>query len=292
MILRFVKYTSENIFSTALVASVLLILSLKVPLLGLFSGAIIGYVTLVNGSLYGIAGLLLTTFSVGTFSLLALGIWIIPLLWTVVLCVPVYLAAIALRTSARLEIAMLTSILIGVLALICLYLYHSAPEVLWLHWMVTVLEIDPSTDVYQNLENLAPWMPGSVITCMISGTLISLSIARGCQARLYNPGGFQKECHALNYGVHVAWVSLVVFSISILMSNSFAYALLMIILVTYLLQGLAVAHAIIKQRALGYAALVPLYIFLLVPGVTWVVSFLGWIDTWINFRQRSIRASK
>ena len=63
---------------------------------------------------------------------------------------------------------------------------------------------------------------------------------------------------------------------------------LLILLVIYLLQGLALVHAIVHRTQAHRGWLIGLYVVLLLaaPEMMPLLALLGWMDTWIDFRAR------
>ncbi|MBU2479110.1 MAG: DUF2232 domain-containing protein, partial [Gammaproteobacteria bacterium] len=125
----------------------------------------------------------------------------------------------------------------------------------------------------------------------VLGILISLLWARAWQARLYNPGGFGAEFRALRLGQKFALASLAIVAVAQLpMAGLAAVAadIVFTLVVVYLLQGLALAHAavhITKARRIWLVLLYGLLLFA-APQLVMLLALLGWLDAWIDVRAR------
>jgi uncharacterized protein YybS (DUF2232 family) len=72
--------------------------------------------------------------------------------------------------------------------------------------------------------------------------------------------------------------------------SEFAAQLAMIMLVPYLLVGLAIIHKLLKQKERSGGWLVAVYVLLaIVPQATLLLAAGGLLDTWIDFRRRLAR---
>ena len=71
------------------------------------------------------------------------------------------------------------------------------------------------------------------------------------------------------------------------LASDFSAQLAMILLVAYLLVGLAVIHRLLRQTGRGNVWLTLVYVLLaIIPQATLILAAGGLLDTWINFRQR------
>jgi len=121
--------------------------------------------------------------------------------------------------------------------------------------------------------------------------LLSLLLARAWQAGLYNPGGFGVEFRAPRLGRRFAVLSLATAATATVLSGSLGQLMadaLVILLVIYLLQGLALVHAVVHSRSAHRGWLIGLYAVLLMAAlqVMPLLALLGWMDAWIDFRTR------
>jgi uncharacterized protein YybS (DUF2232 family) len=141
------------------------------------------------------------------------------------------------------------------------------------------------------LANLARIMSGVAAAGMTLNALMCLYLARAMQAQLYNPGGFRDEFYELRLGQRIAMASLAFIVVSLLPLGEFSHMageIVIVILSLYVIQGLALIHAIVARRQLHVAWLVVLYLVMLfvLPQLMALVAVLGLIDTWADFRRR------
>jgi uncharacterized protein YybS (DUF2232 family) len=69
--------------------------------------------------------------------------------------------------------------------------------------------------------------------------------------------------------------------------SDFSAQLAMILLVPYLLVGLAIIHSLLKQYGRGSGWLIAVYILLAIfPQAMLLLAAGGLMDTWIDFRRR------
>lgn len=142
-------------------------------------------------------------------------------------------------------------------------------------------------EVYSKLMH-----PASVALLFICFVAMLL-LARGWQAALYNPGGFRSEFQALALPRWVSPVGAAVALASVVMAlrgrpGGFAEDAIIVLLLMFSLQGLAVLHATCAARALSTAWLVGTYVLLVfVPHVVLpIVATLGIADMVVDFRRR------
>jgi hypothetical protein len=123
------------------------------------------------------------------------------------------------------------------------------------------------------------------------GASVSLFIARWWQAMLFNPGGFGAEFRALRADWRLAVGAVVVLVGLLLLEGEprrLAAELMLVALVVFSLQGLAVAHGLLagsRQAGLWIGALY-IAIALLWPYPLLALGAVGLIDTWVDFRTR------
>lgn len=135
----------------------------------------------------------------------------------------------------------------------------------------------------------------NVMTSVIGAVYMFLSIvllmlSRWMQATLYNPGGFQKEFHSLRIEQKVALIL-----ISLMLLSSFEVVVpsswVLYLVLPLMFSGVALVHAVVKQRNLSTMWLVTFYILLMLPVVVQLVVLVALIDSWYDFRTRMLSNS-
>ena len=276
-------------------ATVLAILALPLPPLSILSAAVVGLVTLRRGIQEGLLILCLSGFACGVLGLL-LFTHIVPVVGYVLLMwLPVWLLGGLLRVNRSLGSTLTAALLFGLLGLGGQYLQSQNPVDAWrelLQPFITSLVDAQLIDAgvsQQLLEVLAGWMPGSIAAGFVLQSMAALFTARWWQAALYNPGGFREEFHQLRLPRFLALVTLLVLAVTWFVPEvGLPTYLTMLLLTGWLLQGLALVHAL--QRRLGVSVfwLVAMYAMLLfaMPYVIGTLAIAGFADSWIDFRAR------
>jgi len=115
-----------------------------------------------------------------------------------------------------------------------------------------------------------------------------LFIARWWQAMLYNPGGFKSEFHQLRLGRGFALATLVA-GLLLLVSSSNSVPittdLLVVMVMLFMIQGLAVSHYLVSMAGANAGWLVALYVLvILLPQAALTLAIAGFTDNWFDFR--------
>ncbi len=203
------------------------------------------------------------------------------------------LLAVVLRRTVRLDYTVLAAIPIACFVAVVSGFFH---ERLTLFWKTLLLQsIAPmsqaQTDqvaldkITQLLESMAPLLSQSAGNWAIIVLLCSVFLARSWQAKLFNPGGFQKEFHALKLGRNAVWLCLLVVVISMLVNGYFWPAIASVFMFVFFIQGLSVLHCVVKQRAISQGWLIGLYILMPLPQTVLLVGALGLADNLLRLRQ-------
>ena len=275
-------------------------LSLLLSPLNLLTGAGIALVTLRKGVHEGLlvtggaavvlAGLAVLATQNATLSM----IFLVSLSISVL---PVMLLAWVLRSTLSLGYTLSVAAMLGIFAVLLMYVVVGDPIMWWQETMIVALEpaleqaklsLGPA-EIDQMIASIAGWMTGIVAAALITGFLTSLFIGRTWQALLYNPDGFKQEYHSLSLGNKLGIFTLLVALIAMVTSGTLASMsgdILWVLWVVYLFVGLAIVHRVVEVKSWSIAILVALYVGLIIPQVAMLVSLLGWADTRLNFRSR------
>ena len=281
-----------------MVVAVCTVLSLIVAPLSYLGAGAVGLVALRHGPREGVvvmagAGLaaaLLSWFLVGTpLPVLAL----VLMLW-----LPVWLLSLLLRQTASQGIVLAAAGLLGLLALLGVHLVLASPEAWWRalleETLVPMLEQRDVSVEPGAVAGAARLMTGLVVAVTLLGVLASVYLGRWWQALLYNPGGFATEFRALRLDRRVAIGTVVVLLIVPLAGDALGTLgneLVTLAVALYMVQGLAVVHALVASRGASVAWLVVLYLglILLWPVNIYVMLTLaagGLVDALVDLRTR------
>ena len=143
-------------------------------------------------------------------------------------------------------------------------------------------------EVAQWLSSAGSWMTGFSAATQFVIAVSSLLLARVWQARMFNPGGLQKEFHGLRFGMAAGAVGLITVAASVFLQSELLVNLAIVVTVVFALQGLAILHALAAQLKMHPLVMVGVYCFLvlLLPMSLKILGLLGLADTWVDFRSR------
>jgi len=275
------------------------VLAMMLPPLSVLSGAAIALVTLRDGMRSGAIVMLGSTVFVALLAYMSLGNLLPGVVFFAMLWLPLWLLGWVLRETRSLALATAAAGMLGIVGVLAVYAIVGDVSVWWQQLLMKLFEpaieaggqmADRAT-VEAILVDLSRIMTGIAAAGMSLNALMSLYLARAWQAQQFNPGGFREEFHALRLGQGLALVSLVFIAMSLLPLGIVAHMageIVIVILSLYVLQGLALLHAIIAQRGLHVAWLATAYLVVLfiMPHLIVFVAVMGLIDTWADFRRR------
>lgn len=260
----------------AIIASML---SGMVPLLNLISPAIVALVMLRQGGTAAI--------QVAIWAVLPLLGWAwVGDLTPLILMLGVLPMAAVLRQTQSWQPALLISLLVGAGGEAAL---RFRPDVL------AELQIQVSNFLAQSGEqNITPEMMQMTLVSMFGVmhmmvAITCLVVARWWQARLYNPGGFQAEFHALRLQPQVAGLLLLLFLLAGFGPTALAGWSIYFSL-PLLVAGIALVHGLVKAKGWSGMMLVAFYLLLMSPLVMQLVAILALADSFYDFRGRLSRS--
>lgn len=205
---------------------------------------------------------------------------------------PAILAAMVLSRSVKLDFAVLTIVACGVVVVLGLSLATGDSNEFWRsQFGGAVVQEDASSvgiSVEQQevfIDTMARMMTGALGVSVISIALGALFLARSWQAGLFNPGGFQKEFHELSLGRNAALVCVLIVAAAIFLGGQLAGAIAMVVIFAFFVQGLAVTHALVKQRGMHRYWLHGIYVLLLLPHTLLLLAALGLADNLFSLRR-------
>lgn len=284
----------------ALVAATMAILGLLFPPASWISGAAISLVTLVFGLQRGLLTSALALVGTALFAYLIFQAPQITIGFALLAWLPALLVATILRQTVSLAYSL------QVLTAICLLLvgviYTLFPDMgeFWREPLSLMVEqLAGSTNElsqaeWQQAENwIIDFIPGFLVAGILFGAMLSLLLARWWQAFYYNPGGFAEEFQSMNLGKASALVAAVIMLIAVAVGSVFTFALVTVVMVLYLTQGLALLHAVVKIKQLNVAWVYAFYVVtFFIPHLLMLLVFAAIVDPWIEIRQRVRQSSK
>ncbi len=275
------------------------VLALFFTPMGFFSAASIGLVTLVQGAKQGliitiIASVFMMSIS-GITGQAALGIEYVVFYW-----LPIWFLAQLLARPVSLSLVVLIAGLLGMFVAIGLALLYSAYETQWnkfiLDNLLPVLN-DAQTGLSEKELKLRVLYIAKLLVSYgaaywVLSMCVSLFLARWWQSLLFHPGGFGDEYRKLRLGVSAAVLGMLCVVAAVSIKDGIFHQVLAgwagIVVVLFLLQGLAIAHYVAAVRKLKITWLYMLYLLmmLLMPYELFLIAFIGLSDNWANYRAR------
>ncbi len=273
----------------------LAVLALWFPPLGIVSSGVIGLIALRRGGVAGLmmailatAGCVVIMLAAGAQPWVVLAVTLPP--WLLLL-----LLAQLLRFSRSLQFTAGAALLLAAGAIAASHWYG-------VDWNGLLEPLSRSLSESQLvgpeerkalMKELGGMMPGILGASLFLQLMLSLFLARWWQAMLYNPGGFRAEFHRFRLPKVVAAVTLVVLVLTALGGDQQATwqdHLAMLLLAGWLLQGLALTHALVGTKGAGRGWLAVIYLLLFLPitmlhAIT-MLAAAGLADAWFDFRAR------
>ena len=302
-----VAYIVSGRWQAVVVATAAGLVSLLLPWLGgvfnYLAAAVIALITLHVGLAPGLQVLVIsTTVTVVFYQLLgaqaAVGLVLMLLLW-----LPCWMASVVLLQSRNLGKALRAATGFGAVLLLMVFAMFGDPSSWWLQQLQQIGDaLEQAGLSFSGLDDaelqqqVAKLLTGVVLASLVVGIIASLLLARWWQSILVHPGGFREEIFDLRLGYAAGLVTLAVMLVARLTQgvvSDFSAQLAMILLVPYLLVGLAVIHSLLQQHQRGKGWLVAVYVLLaILPQATLLLAAGGLVDTWVDFRQRLGRDGK
>jgi len=263
----------------------------------LISGGLLGLVTLRHGALAGlrtfaIAGALAAATMLALNGRLGAAAVAIAAGW-----LPVWGASLTLRRTGRQGQAVVN---VGVCVIAYAAMMRFANPDVNAFWRgrLSVLGdlVEAEGGKFLSAEQIAAYgnlMHTASVVLLFISFVSMLLLARWWQAGLFNPGGFRSEFQALALPRWISPLGAVVAAVSIFMavrgvSGGIAEDGIIVFLLMFSLQGLAVLHASCAAKALSKGWLVGTYVLLsLVPHVVLpILATTGIADMVVDFRRR------
>ncbi len=271
-------------------------------ILGYGGAAALALYSLHAGATPGATALLGAAVVTGVLAQLVLHQGLAVVVTSLMLWIPVWLAAMVLRRTASLAMAMLVLTGLALILVTLIFVLFGDPAPWWVARLESLgdavaaqpeLGIDTAA-VTQFIETVAPLMTGTLAAGLSFAALSCVLLGRWWQALLVNPGGLRKDFYALRLNqvlslAGIAMVGLAALKLGVLSSLALQWSL--IAMVPFLLVGLAVVHASLANLKAAKGWLIALYILMsLLPQVLLMVILVGVLDPWLELRRRTSKA--
>jgi hypothetical protein len=201
------------------------------------------------------------------------------------------LAAIVLRRSSNLALAMLVPMFTGLLAVGFVYATIDQPAEYWKKVIIQGWELlgqDPDMPGFMELAaQRAQWMTGMVGVSATVGMSVCLFLGRWWQASLYNPQGFGREFRNLRFGRAISVLIAGLYVLFLWQGSELLLSVLCVLASVYAFQGLALAHAFARAKALNVLAITFFYVILVFSVYAkLLLPVVGIVDAWVDARRR------
>lgn len=291
-------FAMQGRWQAALTASLLAVTALLVPPLNYLASGIIVLATLKTGPREGLRVLAaaLVVFAIAA-AVLFKQVWLTAILFLSA-WLPVYLVTLVLGYSRSLAKAMVTAALIGLLGIMLVHLFLADPAVWWQQTLAPFMQLLTEQEGWQlsdadtalMFENLAGIMTGLLAAAVTFNIIVAVLIGRAWQASLYDAGAFGREFTHIILGKPLAIITaaLMLLSLTPLAENMPVLVdSLAVLLLLFAFQGIAVVHAIVRERQKSVAWLVVMYVLLvlMLPQMASLLATLGITEQWFNFRR-------
>ena len=288
-----------------LVISLCTVLSFLAPpitsLLSYVGAAAVGLYSLHNGLRPGLLVLAGAGLATGVLSELLVHQGIAIAVTSMFLWLPVWLAAVVLRATRSLAMAMLALAAVAMLGVLLVYLLYGDPAYWWQVQLQAIadalaenqeLQLDSAT-LAGFVEQVAPLMTGSLAAGLGFAAVTCLMLGRWWQSLLVKPGALRTEFYALrlNAGLSLAGIGLSVLAAANLgVVSSIALQWSLIAMVVFLFVGLAVLHATLANLKAAKGWIIAAYVLMsLLPQALLVVVVTGLLDPWVDLRRRTAK---
>lgn len=271
-----------------LVASLLAMLSLYFLPAALFSAAAVGLVCLREGTAKGAALALGAALPVALCAVLipprpGLEFPLLGLLWPLAIA-----SAAVLRQGGgqgRVLLIIGAACMAGAIAI---ELISGDAAAFWKAWLQHAVRGVKGATVEGFEENGTLVLMNGLIAFLVGASaFLTLLLARWWQSLLYNPDQFGPEFQQLRLPSLALAVTVVLVAMAHYWHPALQMHLLLVAVMMYAFQGLAVIHGVVEQRGIGWAGWLPPYIALVfVPQIGAVgLAVLGALDALANFRR-------
>jgi len=261
------------------------------PLLGWISNVIISLVTLRKGAKEGAIVLLWISLPVIVVASLV-SPWI-ALYDFVGGSLFVYLLALILRQTQSWKQVLEVGMFVGLLVIVLAHLLVPNVQALWIkqlaHYASMVKAQFHLTINLDQLPFFTKFATGFQVACLLLGILIDLILARSLQSMLYNPKQLRPELEAVRLSKWDVLALLVIMTLAGLQKLAVAQDVLPVVLLTFILAGLSVLHALMHQRNTFFKAWFLLFYILLIvffPYLAALLVLVAIMDSCLDFRHR------
>jgi len=136
-------------------------------------------------------------------------------------------------------------------------------------------------------------MPSALAGSLMLAAVLALFFGMWMQASLISPGAFGKAFRECRLGRVISGITVVVVIAAFLTGQTAFVNLTVVAGFAFVLQGLAVAHALVHAKGWSQRPLVAMYavLFLVFSVAAPLLAIVGVLDSWVDFRGRGAQSS-
>lgn len=219
---------------------------------------------------------------------------------SLMLWVPVWLVAVALRETRSLALAMLLSSGLAMAGVLLFFMVVGDPGQWWLErlqLLIDSLAVQQGIDtapLTEFVRQIAPFMTGALAAGLSFATLTCLLLGRWWQSLLVKPGALRTEFYALRLNRMLSFTGLAIVALAALdfgVVSALAIQWVPVVAVLFLFVGLAVVHATLANLKAARGWLIAIYVLMsLLPQALLMVAIVGLLDPWLDLRHRTAKA--
>ena len=298
------QYQAATVVASLVLAAVFFPLFAGASLIGLLLASLL---TLVACTLVGL--IILTQGTASGLRAISVAILGITLVTTIVLkepalgvsiglaqWLPIILLAQTLRSTKSLAAMLLIGVLLAAIGIGIQYIFWPELEAEWVQQGEISREIlaqnpsDGNTAVLDNMTVYVHWMVLSLGSASYLLFVSILLMARSLQAQIAASDGFGREFQALSLGKQTSLAGLVILILALWFKLDWMMSLVLIIIVSFVFQGIAVVHARTVSNSLPGFVIRLFYVLLLFslvffPPIVAFIAIAGLLDNWLIFRK-------
>lgn len=273
------------------------LLSLLIPPFAFFiSGSVVALITLRKGPAVALQTLLASLFVLIAFSMLANLPVQLSFAYALVIWLPVWFGAVALRLSEQQGVLVIAIGMLAASLIAASYITLGDVSAWWQQWLSLMLDKTMTTEEAGEFKKLLEPAVSMINAMMIAGFMLNIILSvlfgRWWQSRLFNEGAFQSEFYALRLPALILPISsvivLLVFTLAEPWRDLFR-DIMVILMFMYLIQGIVAVHKNVDKFKLSIGWVVSMYCLLvLVPHMALLIACLGMTDIYIGWRKEKI----
>lgn len=212
-----------------------------------------------------------------------------------------WLLAWTLRETVSWQLVLQLLTLVGIVSLVLLYHFYPETAATWNQQLVvalqqmvkehpTLISGVNANDWGQLTQSFGQFATGLRIMLFLGMGFVSLIVARYVQANLYNPGGLKQELYRWHLNLISGAVILVLFWFAWFERTPVWLSVIPVLMLSPLCTGLSLLHYFTARYKYQSAILIIFYacVVTILPQLLFLVMLFGWLDCFINFRQRFV----